>query len=288
METKDLMREKNWYNRIKKIFKHHPKNTDDIIALLKQATERELLEPNTLSMLEGVLDVQETRAKDVMVPRSQMITIDKQLALSEIVPIMAESGHSRFPVIGDNKDEVVGILLAKDLLSFGFNGGTEQQFDINALLRKVVFIPESKRLNVLLQDFRVNNNHMAMVVDEYGRITGLITIEDVLEQIVGEIEDEHDTDTSPNINPQTDGSYTVKAITTIEEFNSYFDSELQDQDVETIGGLLMRSIGRLPKRGENVKIGAFDFTVLRADNRRVHLLGVTTSAVHHEENASNI
>jgi len=275
------MRDISWWFRIKRIFGGTPNEVEDLISTLKNASEREIIEPNTFSMLEGVLNVRETRAKDVMVPRSQMITIAKDMPLQEIVPIVTKSGHSRFPVIGDNKDEVIGILLAKDLIAHGF-GTAQKTFNISSMLRPAMFIPEGKRLNVLLQDFRVNNNHMAIVVDEYGRITGLISIEDVLEQIVGEIEDEHDTNTTPSISPQTDGIYTVKALTSLEEYNDYFESELAEEGVETIGGLVMRTLGHLPKRGETVNIGPFHFTVLRADNRRVYLLSVNTKIQHHE------
>ncbi len=267
------MSDNSWLTRIKHIFNESPEDIEDLKTILHTAADEKLLEANTLSMLEGVLDVQETRVKDVMVPRTQMITIEQKLTLDEIIPLVSQSRHSRYPVIGGTKDEVVGILLAKDLLSFSFNGNTEQ-FDINNLLRTAAFIPESKRLNVLLQEFRLNRNHMAIVVDEYGRINGLITIEDVLEQIVGEIEDEHDTDSIPSISTQAEGTFMVKALTPIEEFNTYFDCNLGEEDIETIGGLIMRNMGRLPKRGEGVKIDGFSFTVLRADNRRVHLLSV--------------
>lgn len=263
-----------WLSRIKKIFSKKPKGLEHLIEALKHAGDNELLEANTLSMLEGVLDVQETRVKDVMVPRSQIVTIDSELSLAEIAPLVSKSGHSRYPVIGENKDEVVGILLAKDLLNYGFNLAATP-FKLQSLLRSAVFIPESKRLNVLLQDFRVNRNHMAIVVDEYGRITGLITIEDVLEQIVGEIEDEHDTDSTPSISPQAEGTFAVKALTPLEDFNAYFNCNLDEENVETIGGLVMRTMGRLPKRGENVKINDFNFTVLKSDNRRIYLLSVT-------------
>lgn len=268
------MTDTSWLSRIKKIFSEGPKDITELKAVITDAGEEELLEPNTLTMLHGVLNVQETRVKDVMVPRSQMVTIDKDLSLSETVLIVSKSGHSRYPVIGENKDEVVGILLAKDLLNYGFNLAATP-FDLQSLLRTAVFIPESKRLNVLLQDFRLNRNHMAIVVDEYGRITGLITIEDVLEEIVGEIEDEHDTDATPSISPQTEGTFTVKALTPLEQFNAYFESDLQEDDVETIGGLIMRTMGHMPKRGETVRIDDFNFTVLRADNRRIYLLSVT-------------
>jgi magnesium and cobalt transporter len=268
------MTEHSWIARIKQLFSETPKDVDDLKAILTHAGEEELLEPNTLSMLEGVLNVQETRVKDVMVPRSQMVTIEKNMPLDELLPIVSKSRHSRYPVIGENKDEVVGILLAKDLLNYGFNLATAP-FDLNNLLRPAVFIPESKRLNVLLQDFRLNRNHMAIVVDEYGRVTGLITIEDVLEEIVGEIEDEHDTDSSPSVSPQAEGTFTVKALTPLEDFNAYFNSDLEEEGVETIGGLVMRTMGHMPKRGETLKIGDFSFTVLRADTRRIYLLSVS-------------
>lgn len=268
------MTDSNWLARIKDIFSETPKDIEDLKAILKHAAQDELLEQNTLGMLEGVLNVQETRVKDVMVSRAQMVSIDQALTLEEIVPLVSKSGHSRYPVIGDNKDEVIGILLAKDLLNYGFNIAATT-FNLSNLLRPAVFIPESKRLNVLLQEFRLNRNHMAIVVDEYGRITGIITIEDVLEQIVGDIEDEHDTDSTPSINPQAEGTYTVKALTTLEEFNTYFNCKLDEDDVETVGGLVMRTMGHMPKRGETVKIGDFSFTVLRADNRRIYLLSVS-------------
>lgn len=270
------MRDKSFIERIKSIFSPAPETIEELIQILKQASEREYLEPNTLSMLEGVLEVQATRVDEVMVPRSQMISIDQELTLDEIVPIVSKSGHSRFPVIGENKDEVIGILLAKDLLNYGFNSAGKE-FKLKTLLRPAVFIPESKRLNVLLQDFRLNRSHMAIVVDEYGRITGLITVEDVVEQIVGEIEDEHDiaNQNFPSISPQAEGTFSVKALTPITEFNDYFKCELDDDEVDTIGGLIMRTMGRLPKRGEHVKIDDFLFTILRADNRRIYLLSVT-------------
>jgi len=218
--------------------------------------------------------VQETRVKDVMIPRLQMITIEHNLPLNKIIPIVAQSGHSRFPVTGESKDEVLGIILAKDLLSYGFSEHTEE-FKIRTLLRPTVFIPDSKRLNVLLQDFRLNRSHMAIVVDEYGRITGLVTIEDVLEQIVGDIEDEHDIDSIPSIQAQNDGTFIVKALASLEEFDEYFGCELDDVNVETVGGLVMRAMGHLPLRGESVNIGDFKFTVLRADSRRIHTLSVS-------------
>lgn len=249
-----------------------PKNKQDISNILRNATEVGVLESNTLSMLEGVLDVQETRVADVMIPRMQMVTLDAEMDLQSILARVVQSGHSRFPVLGENKDEVLGIILAKDLLNYTVSQA--HTFSIEDVIRKTVFIPESKRLNLLLQDFRMNRSHMAIVVDEYGRNTGLITVEDVLEKIVGEIADEYDTDDTPNIRAQKNGDYSVKALTTIEEFNEYFNCELAMENVETIGGLVTRTFGHLPKRGECIKIEDFYFTVLRADTRRIHILSV--------------
>ena len=267
---------RNWIKtKFKKITSRVPKSKHEIITLLRLATKNGVLEANTLSMFEGVLDVQETRVSDVMIPRMQMVTIDYNMELAALLPHVVQSGHSRFPVLGENKDEVLGIILAKDLLNYSL-ATNEKKFDMRDIIRRVVFIPESKRLNVLLQDFRVNRSHMAMVVDEYGRITGVVTIEDVLEQIVGEIEDEYDIEDAPVIREQKEGGgeYTVRALTTVEEFNQFFDADIEAEKVETIGGLVTRAFGHLPKRGETVKIGAFYFTVMRADNRRIHLLNV--------------
>lgn len=263
---------------LKKWFNHTPANKLEIGILLKNANTAGILENNTLSMLEGVLNVQEIRVSDVMVPRMQMVTIDYDMDLNTLLPHVVQSGHSRFPVLGENKDEVQGIILAKDLLTYSIVS-SDKKFDIRDILRRVVFIPESKRLNVLLQDFRVNRSHMAMVVDEYGRNTGLVTIEDVLEQIVGEIADEYDTEDTPAIRDQKDGSYTVRALTTVEEFNQFFQSEIDAEKVETIGGVVTRAFGHLPKRGETINIDGFYFTIMRADNRRLHLLSVTLEKI---------
>lgn len=258
---------------VKELFNKSPQDREDLSSMLEQATKDELLEPNTANMIEGVLEVQETRVNDVMVPRLQMACIAHDDQLLDIVRIVAKSGHSRFPVTGENKDEIIGIILAKDLLNYAFS--SDNNFNLQEIMRPAVFIPESKRLNVLLQDFRIKRNHMAIVVDEYGRITGLITIEDVIEQIVGDIEDEHDIDSSPSIKELSDGSFTVKALTTIEEFNEYFDCEIEEQTSETIGGVITKALGHVPTRGENVKIDVFHFNILRSDNRRVYLLSVT-------------
>lgn len=275
---------RNWIKaKVKKWVKHIPSSQQEIITLLKHAAKEGVISNNSLNMLEGVLEVQDTRVADVMVPRMQMVTIDSTMDLNTILPLVVQSGHSRYPVLGENKDEVLGIVLAKDLLPYSL-ANNDKKFDLRDILRRVVFIPESKRLNVLLQDFRLNRNHMAMVVDEYGRNTGLITIEDVLEQIVGEIEDEYDIEDNPAIREQKAGDYTVKALTTVEEFNQFFDAAIEAEKVETIGGVVTRAFGHLPKRGETIKVGEFYFTVLRADNRRIHLLSVVREHKEEEKN----
>ena len=223
-------------------------------------------------MLSGVLEVSETQVREVMVPRSQMVVIERDQTLDEMLDLIIQSGHSRFPVIGDDRDEVVGVLLAKDLLRlFGKSG--EDAFDIASLLRPAAVIPESKRLNALLKEFRDSHNHMAIVVDEYGGVCGLLTIEDVLEEIVGEIDDEHDTEEAAFIQPdgEQDGQpcFIVRALTRIEEFNDFFSCALDDEEYDTIGGLVMHELGRLPRRGEVLRFGGFDFCVVTADRRRI-------------------
>jgi magnesium and cobalt transporter len=214
------------------------------------------------------------QVRDIMVPRAQMAVVERDAPLGQILPLVIESAHSRFPVVGDSRDEVVGILLAKDLLAYGGPDGSGS-FNVRDLLRPAVFIPESKRLNVLLKEFRASRNHMAIVVDEYGGVAGLVTIEDVLEQIVGEIVDEHDIEEDAYIKKHNDNVYAVKALAPIEEFNNYFHSNFSDEEFDTIGGLVMQRFGRLPRRGEVLTIDRFRFKVLNADSRRIHLLQVT-------------
>jgi magnesium and cobalt transporter len=241
--------------------------------MLHQASAAHILDQNTVSMMEHVLEVEETKVNDVMIPRTQMICLEQTWNYQKVTQAVTESGHSRLPVLGENRDEVIGILLAKDLLGFAINN-QPSNFNLHDLIRPVSFIPETKRLHALLQEFRRNRNHLAIVVDEYGRITGLITIEDVLEEIVGEIEDEHDTEDEQNIRLQQDGQYLIRALTTLDEFNKFFDSKIEVDGVDTVGGLLMRSLGRMPKRGESVEIDRYKFTVLRADSRRIYALAV--------------
>jgi magnesium and cobalt transporter len=241
--------------------------------LLRDAQQRELLDTEALTMMEGVMRVSETQVRDVMIPRAQMVVLEHDWSLERLIAAIVESGHSRLPVIGDNRDNVIGILIVKDLLAHAFD--RREDFHLEALLRPARFIPESKRLNVLLKEFRGNRLHMAIVVDEYGGVAGLITIEDVLEEIVGEIDDEHDIeDDTANIRPQGD-AFLIKALTPIEEFNARFQATFSDERADTIGGLMMMELGQLPKGGESVKLGRFCLRVLRADNRRIHLLEMT-------------
>jgi len=255
--------------RIGAILMREPEDREQLVELLRSAYERNLIDADALGMIEGALQVSELQARDIMVPRAQMELVDLQATPEQILPQVIESGHSRFPVCGQNKDDIVGILLAKDLLRY-FTG---HEFSLREMLRPAVFVPESKRLNVLLRDFRRNRNHMAIVVDEYGGVAGLLTIEDVLEQIVGEIEDEYDFDeTEANILLDRNGMYRVKAQTEISGFNETFGTRFSDEEYDTIGGLLLSRFGRLPKRGEEIELDNLKFRVQRADSRRLHSL----------------
>lgn len=274
-KDKDTGATGKWIRRITESLSGEPRDRNELIEILESAVEREIIEKDALEMLEGVLEVAELQVRDIMVPRSQMTVVDRDAAPEEILPVVIESGHSRFPVIGDDRDKIVGILLAKDLLRY-FTEGGQDDFDIKECLRPAVFIPESKRLNVLLKEFRANHNHMAFVVDEYGGVAGLVTIEDVLEQIVGDIGDEYDVDDDLDIRKEEERQFAVKAQTRIEEFNEYFGAKFSDDEFDTIGGLVMSNLGRLPRRGEAFSFGGFDFKVLRGDRRRVDLLRVTT------------
>lgn len=268
---------RSWLERLSHVLLGEPKDREQLIELLRDAQQRRLLDSDALAMIEGVLQVSEMQVRDIMVPRAQMVVIKHDTSLQDILPIITESEHSRFPVIVESRDEVIGILLAKDLLGY-FVPGRDTAFNVRDILRPAVFIPEGKRLNVLLKEFRANRNHMAIVVDEYGGVAGLVTIEDVLEQIVGEIEDEHDIDEESFIKKHSESNYTVKALTPIEDFNNYFDTDFSDAEFDTIGGLVVHGFGRVPRRGESLTIGRFRFKVLHADNRRVHLLQVSMVA----------
>jgi magnesium and cobalt transporter len=261
-----------WLERLGAMLIRKPEDREQLITLLHSAFERNLLDSDALSMIEGVMQVSEMQARDIMVPRSQMDVVDISEKPDKFIPFVIEAAHSRFPVTEGSEDNIIGILLAKDLLRY-YAG--EEEFNMRDMLRPAVFIPESKRLNVLLKDFRSNRNHMAIVVNEYGGVAGLVTIEDVLEQIVGEIEDEYDfNEEEDNIVTESDGQYRVKAITEIGNFNEVLDANFSDDDYDTIGGLVLNKFGRLPVRNESVVIGQFKFTVQRADSRRLHVLKV--------------
>ncbi len=260
-----------WFSRLMRKFGAHPRDRADLIQLLREARRDQIFDDEEESMLEGVLDVAEMQVRDIMIPRSQMVVLERDDEPGKLLEAIIESGHSRFPVIGEDRDEVVGILLAKDLLRFFVESGGSR-FNIREVLRPAVFIPESKRLNVLLRDFRASRNHMAIVVDEYGGVSGLLTIEDVLEQIVGDIGDEHDPDEISCFQRESDGVYTVRALARIEDFNEEFDTALSDEEYDTIGGLVISELGRLPRRGESVELDGIRFTVLKADRRRVYTM----------------
>lgn len=275
---KDEKPNPTWLQRIRTLFVKEPLDREELVDVLRDAHQKELLDVDGLSMIEGVLHVAEMQVRDVMIPRSQMVVVEQDADPEQFLPVVIASAHSRFPVVGESRDEVLGILLAKDLLPLFVqqNGnGDETRLNLRDLLRPAVFIPESKRLNVLLKEFRANRNHMAIVVDEYGGVAGLVTIEDVLEQIVGEIEDEHDFEDDLYILDHEDDRYTVKAITPIEDFNEYFNVAFSDEEFDTVGGLVMNAFGHLPNRGETVMLDSFQFKVVRADNRRIHLLQVS-------------
>jgi len=265
---------RGWLERLSQAFSGEPESREDLVALLRDAQHNGVLEPDTLKMMEGAMSVAELTVGDVMVSRSQMVSLALETPFLELMHQVVESGHSRFPVHGENKDEILGILLAKDLLRgvVADNGpGT-----VRELLRPAVLIPESKKLNLLLKEFRLSRNHMALVVDEYGGVAGLVTIEDVLEQIVGEIDDEHDEaeDEASLIAAQADGQYVVDALTPIEDFNERFGADFPDDEYDTVGGLVTDAIGHLPETGEELTLGRFAFRVARADGRRVHAFHV--------------
>jgi magnesium and cobalt transporter len=256
--------------RLSALLLREPEDREQLLALLRSAYQRNLLDADALSMIEGALTVSEMPVRDIMVPRAQMDVIDVNEPVDTFIPQVIATAHSRFPVIDQNRDDVIGILLAKDLLR---HYAGEEEFNVREMLRPAVFVPESKRLNVLLREFRASRNHMAIVVDEYGGVAGLVTIEDVLEQIVGDIEDEYDFDeASDNILLESSGRYRVKALTQIADFNAAFGTGFSDEEHDTVGGLVIAHLGRLPKRGESVVIDGYKFQVLRADSRRVYTL----------------
>ncbi len=271
--------------RIRQRIRREPQDKPQLLELLRDAKQRSVLDTDALSMIEGVMQVSDLRVRDIMIPRAEMTYIRRDDPLDQILRVVVETAHSRFPVIGDDKGDVVGVLIAKDLLAF-CDSGNRRPFILRDLVRSAVFVPESKRLNVLLKEFRSSRSHMAIVVDEYGTAAGLVTIEDVLEQIVGEIDDEHDYDEGAFIYRRSANEYTIKARTSIEDFNAYFDCDLSDEEFDTIGGLVVHAMGRLPKGGERVRVEGFRFTVKRADSRRVHLL--TVERIEPEDEAEDL
>jgi len=273
--------DKSWLEKIADVFSGDPKSRDDLHDILAEAERNEIIDRDALKIMDGALHVGDMQVREIMVARAQMEVIKADEPLEKILPIIINSKHSRYPVIGETVDQVLGILLTKDLLPQILHA-SGANFDIKSLLRPTVFVPESKRLNVLLREFRENRNHMAIVIDEYGGVAGLVTIEDVLEEIVGDIEDEYDVEDDTNIRRISDADFIVKALTPIEDFNEQFNTELDDDEVDTIGGLLLRKLGHLPKRGEITAIENFQFKVMNADNRQIHLLRVTPLKYHDE------
>ena len=267
--------QKSWLDRLGQVFSSEPKDREELILILREAQERNLFDTSALAMIEGVFQVSELQVRDIMIPRSQMVVVEEENSVEEMLPTIIDSAHSRFPVIGDSRDEVVGVLLAKDLLRV-LSEDDQSNFNIRDILRSAFIVPESKRLNILLNEFRNTRNHMAIIVDEYGGVAGLVTIEDVLEQIVGDITDEHDLEEDQYIKYSDDDQYAlVKALTPIEDFNDYFETSFNDDEFDTIGGVVMHRFGHVPKRNEIISVNEFNFEVISADSRRLHLLKVT-------------
>ncbi len=269
MSEEQAGEQRSWLERLGLFLTGEPEDREDLLVFLRDAEKRHVIDPEALSMIEGVMQFSELRVRDIMIPRVQMVVVPQDAELETVYPLVVESAHSRYPVIGEDRTEVVGILLVKDLLALGMKNRSQLVKDV---MRTAQFVPESKRLNVLLREFRANRNHMAIVVDEYGAAAGLVTIEDVLEQIVGDIEDEHDFGEEEYIFRKSAQEYTLKALTPIDEFNEYFKANLSDEEFDTVGGLIVHQLGHLPSRGEKLQIERFRFAVLQADNRRIHLL----------------
>lgn len=260
----------NWFSRFKQFLQVEPQNKAQLIELLRDAELRKLIDAETLGMIEGVILFSQMQVRDIMLPRTQMTCVPEEATFDQVVEIVSQSGHSRFPVTGDNKDEVVGVLHAKDLLRF--QNHPQEDFDILDIARQVSFVPESKRLDILLSEFRNNRNHMAIVVDEYGAVAGFVTLEDIIEQIIGDIEDEFDIDEEAYIKAHGDSHYIIKAHMPIDEFNEALGANFSDETYDTIGGIVMANFGYLPTRGEITTIDRFEFKVINADARRVKLL----------------
>lgn len=267
--------EKTWLGKLANVFSTEPQSKDDFTLLLRAAHENNIIDHDALEIIEGALDVSDKQVREIMVPRSQMVVIQRDDSLKDILQLVIDSSHSRFPVVGESADDITGILLAKELLPLLLNG--QDSFDINNVVRPAAIVPESKRLNVLLREFREQRYHMAIVVDEYGGIAGLITIEDILEEIVGEIEDETDEEEQEGkmIRPQQDGSFLIDALTPIEDFNEYFDTGINDEEFDTIGGIIVQAFGRMPQVDETIDVNNFSFRIVEGDSRQVKRLELT-------------
>ena len=263
----------SWLERLSQAFSSDPRTPEDLLRILRDAEFQQLIDSDAMSIIEGAMQVTDMRVEEIMIPRSRMVTVKAEADPTSYINEIIDSAHSRFPAIGDTSDEVVGILLAKDLLPLALRNNLTRD-SIREILRPATVVPESKRCNQLLKEFKENRNHMAIVVDEYGGVAGLITIEDVLEQIVGDIEDEHDVDDDDQIREREHGIYAVKAQTPIEEFNEFFGTDLDEEAFDTIGGLMLKEFGRLPRRGETTTVDRFRFKVLNADNRKIRLIQV--------------
>lgn len=265
---------RSWLERLSQAFTGEPSSREELLELLRSAQQRSLLDAEALSIIEGAMTVADMQVREIMIPRSQVVMVRIDTPPEEFLPVIIESGHSRFPVVGENPDDILGILLAKDLLPLALQE-RKGRFSLKDLLRPATAIPESKRLNVLLQEFRSTRNHLAVVFDEYGGVSGIVTIEDVLEQIVGEIEDEFDFDEEDYIKKHNESNYIIKALTPIDEFNSVFNAGFSEEEFDTIGGFVTQYFGHLPKRDERINIEGFRFKVLNADSRRIRLLQMT-------------
>ncbi len=261
---------KSWFSRLKNYFQAEPETQNDLLHLLRDAQDRALIDSETLSMIEGVMLFAKMRVRDIMLPKKQMVCIPEDTPLDALIQLVTESGHSRFPVLGTRPDEVIGTLHAKDLLRY--QGPTPAAFDLNDVIRHATVVPESKRLDVLLSDFRINRNHMAIVVDEYGVVSGFVTLEDVIEQIIGDIADEFDIDEEAHIKAHGDAHYMIKADTPIEEFNQTLNADFSDETYDTVGGIVMAAFGHLPGRGEQITVSGFQFIIINADARHIKLL----------------
>ena len=270
---------KSWLDKLKNSISGEPRSKEELVSVITDAEQNEIIDPQTREMIEGVIGVNEMRVRDIMIPRAQMTTIDVEQKVEEFLPVMLESAHSRFPVISEDKDHIEGILLAKDLLAFAFNA--EKEFNLRDILRPAVIVPESKRVDVLLKEFRQQRYHMAIVVDEYGGVSGLVTIEDILEIIVGEIEDEYDTeeDGTDDIRPLNKSTYSVKALTPVDDFNEFFETKFSEEEADTIGGIVLKAFGHMPETNDEITIGDIQFIVTNSDKRRLIQLKVSVPSL---------